>query len=362
MDSSLENFIHTVSGDQYFRVEDDLGNGFVRLKAAEAQRRQAQQDIRSTEDIVIELLRNSRDAHARAIFLATWTEGTRRYITVLDDGDGIPSSMHEVVFEPFVTSKLDSFHSDKWGVHGRGMALYSIKQNAESARIVASDTGIGSVFHVTTDLNNLSEKRDQSTFPQISKDQNGKPILRGPHNIIRTTMEFAIEERSRISVYLGSSASIVATLYSLGSQAAGLLNILDSWDDSTPIINRFAYVDDADSLADLANGFCLPISTRTAHRIIKGEIEPLPLHLTSLVKPRRPSKEQPTKQHGSGYQEKSSPRVRIAIEDLLTFNQSVKNAFTRLSAAYYLESDVDIESRIKGDELIVKIPLRKLDL
>ena len=66
MDSSLENFIQDISGDQYFRVEDDLGNGFVRLKAAEAQRRQAKQDIRSTEDIIIELLRNSRDAHARA--------------------------------------------------------------------------------------------------------------------------------------------------------------------------------------------------------------------------------------------------------------------------------------------------------
>ena len=68
MDSSLEQFIHSVSGDQYFRVEDDLGNGFVRLRAAEAQRRQALQDIRSFEDVILELLRNSRDAHARAIF------------------------------------------------------------------------------------------------------------------------------------------------------------------------------------------------------------------------------------------------------------------------------------------------------
>ena len=52
MDSSLEQFIHSVSGDQYFRVEDDLGNGFVRLRAAEAQRRQALQDIRSFEDVI----------------------------------------------------------------------------------------------------------------------------------------------------------------------------------------------------------------------------------------------------------------------------------------------------------------------
>lgn len=87
MDSSLEQFIHSVSGDQYFRVEDDLGNGFVRLRAAEAQRRQALQDIRSFEDVILELLRNSRDAHARAIFLATWTEGSKRFATILDNGE-----------------------------------------------------------------------------------------------------------------------------------------------------------------------------------------------------------------------------------------------------------------------------------
>ena len=109
MDSSLEQFIHSVSGDQYFRVEDDLGNGFVRLRAAEAQRRQALQDIRSFEDVILELLRNSRDAHARAIFLATWTEGSKRFATILDNGDGIPLSMHQTVFEPFVTSKPVSY-------------------------------------------------------------------------------------------------------------------------------------------------------------------------------------------------------------------------------------------------------------
>ena len=169
MDSSLEQFIHSVSGDQYFRVEDDLGNGFVRLRAAEAQRRQALQDIRSFEDVILELLRNSRDAHARAIFLATWTEGSKRFATILDNGDGIPSSMHQTVFEPFVTSKLDSFHSDRWGVHGRGMALYSINQNVEKATILASQPGLGSVFHIQSDLSRLPEKRDQSTFPSISK-------------------------------------------------------------------------------------------------------------------------------------------------------------------------------------------------
>ena len=199
-------------------------------------------------------------SHAHAIFVATWTEDSKRFATILDDGDGIPASMHQTVFEPFVTSKLDSFHSDKWGVHGRGMALYSIKQNVSAARILASETGLGSVFHIESDLNRLGEKRDQSTYPTISKNAEGKPILRGPHNIIRTVMEFAIEERNHISVYLGSSAQVVSTLYHLGSNAASKLSyIFESYDESTPYLQRFAYVDDAESLANLANSLGFPL-------------------------------------------------------------------------------------------------------
>ena len=57
------------------RVEDDLGDGFVRLRSAEAERRQAAHDIRSTEDIVIEALRNARDAQARTILMARIARG-----------------------------------------------------------------------------------------------------------------------------------------------------------------------------------------------------------------------------------------------------------------------------------------------
>ena len=138
-DEALEAFIENVCGDSHLRVEADLGDGFVRLRSAEAERRQAAHDIRSTEDIVIEMLRNARDAHAKSIFLAVSREGQRRRLVMIDDGDGVPAAMHERIFEPRVTSKLDSMHMDKWGIHGRGMALYSIAVNAETARVVASD-------------------------------------------------------------------------------------------------------------------------------------------------------------------------------------------------------------------------------
>ena len=82
---TLSDFIDDVCGESRLRVEDDLGDGFVRLRSSEAERRQAAQDIRSSEDVVIELLRNARDAGASRIFLATQKTGNERLLTVLDD-------------------------------------------------------------------------------------------------------------------------------------------------------------------------------------------------------------------------------------------------------------------------------------
>lgn len=108
----LRDFVDNVCDDSHLRVESDLGDGYFRLRATEAQRRQAKQDIRSCEDAVIEMLRNSRDAGAKNIFLGTNSENNYRHILVIDDGDGIPKTHHELVFEPYVTSKLNSMITD----------------------------------------------------------------------------------------------------------------------------------------------------------------------------------------------------------------------------------------------------------
>ena len=153
----LLNFITSVSGDDFLKVEENLGDGYVRLKVSEAERRQAKHDIRCSEDVVVELLRNSRDAHAGRIFLANSREGDLRTFTIVDDGVGIPSAMQERVFEPRVTSKLETMVVDHWGVHGRGMALYSIRSNAAEARICLSELHKGTALTVATDAAVLGE-------------------------------------------------------------------------------------------------------------------------------------------------------------------------------------------------------------
>lgn len=60
----LADFVSDVIGSSAVRVEENLGDGFVRLVVDEAERRQARHDIRCVEDVVIEMLRNARNAPA----------------------------------------------------------------------------------------------------------------------------------------------------------------------------------------------------------------------------------------------------------------------------------------------------------
>ena len=98
-DHELIEFVQQTTGESHFRVEQDYGNGFVRLESSEAERRQAKQDIRCVEDAVIEMLRNSRDAGAHLIFLATSKAGNLRTLTMIDDGSGIPADLHKLVWQ-----------------------------------------------------------------------------------------------------------------------------------------------------------------------------------------------------------------------------------------------------------------------
>ena len=275
---------------------------------------------------------------------------------MLDDGDGVPLQLQDTIFEPFVTSKLDSFHADRWGVHGRGMALYSIRQNTDSARVIASAPGLGSIFSVVSSFSRLSEKRDQSSAPSVTVNEDGKPVLRGPHNIMRTVLEFAIDERDGVAVYLGSPAEIVSTLYWLGNSAVS--NTAEEYSYETgglPYIQRFGLCPDASALAQLANDFCLPMSARTAYRIFNNEIKPLAVHLQTMlgdqvsssakVKPERKTL--------------SDSSIRISKEDLEMFSNQVMGNYAQLSQSSYLHAYFAKTIRCLGGELVLRIPLRR---
>lgn len=354
--SGLTDFIATVTGERHLRVEESLGEGFVRLRVAEAERRQAKHDIRCIEDAVIEMLRNARDAGASQIYVATSREGSLRTTTMLDNGEGVPPALHDHIFEARVTSKLDSMHEDRWGVHGRGMALYSIRENSIEARIMSSAHGLGSAIRIISDSDVLSERADQSRWPVLSKDEaEGEFSLRGPHNIYRSCCEFAIEERDRCTVYVGTPAEIIATIISQVRPTIDLVSLvkLSSFEE-LPVLERFGVAADAKELSILATSLGLDISARTAQRILTGEIVPLQNTYAHLYG------------HGSTKKreidlERDRRHLRITSDDSKRFLQLMSRDFAFIADRYYLRLLDEPQLRVHGTRVIVTFDTEAID-
>ncbi len=365
----LISFIESTDSKSHLRVEADLGDGFFRLRIDEAERRQAAQDIRSTEDVVIEMLRNSRDAHAHSIFVAFSKDGDKRLLTILDDGEGIPASMHAAIFEPRVTSKLDTAHFDAWGMHGRGMALYSIASNTDSASVCQSDKGLGASFHVVIDSHTLSEKTDQSSFPKFEQTDSGSIAIRGPKNIIRTVAEFALEHRKTVDVYIGSPAEIAATLYAYGmATSSPSLRAFASSLDTVPIVKRLACSADPLDFSECARMLGLALSERTARRIMDGTLGAVPSMMERIERegfqrpePLRTEKRSASKLKSSRTLQRDFRGLKIAEDDLERFSTALRAAYRELARSYYLEEDIAPVIRVDSEAIRITFAVRNDD-
>jgi hypothetical protein len=349
----LIDFVSAVSGETYLKIEENLGDGFVRLRISEAERRQAQHDIRSFEDVVVELLRNARDAHAQRLFVATGREGTVRTLTMIDDGVGIPASLHEAVFEPRVTSKLETMVMDRWGVHGRGMALFSVRSNVASARVACSDSHRGASVVVTADTADLPERADQSSWPVVERDEAGVlEVVRGPHNIIRRVLEFACEH-PELDVYYGSPVEIAATLHSLARDEVDSSDLLFCDEPSRmPVWQRPATATDADELVAVSTDVGLPVSERTAHRIIAGEMTTLETVLGQALHEEREPEPGP-----DIYRDRRG--LKIHHSDLTAFTRDLTEAFDTLAEKYYLHLRGEPRVHVGRDGIRVRFDVDK---
>lgn len=239
-------------------IEQEIGGGYYRLGIKEAEKRQAKHDIRWVEDALLELLRNSRDAKATSVAVATSLhDGKIREILVIDNGTGIPEEFHEVVFEPRVTSRVKEFVEDEYGVHGRGMALYSIRLNAVEARVCFSKPFAGTSIKAVFDLEEIPERKNQAEKPRVVRTQEGIE-LRGQKNILYTLVDFSLKN-PHIEVFLGSPAEILS-LVLFSAQYASLRNALEL--DSLEV----------SKIMEAARKLGVEISRRTAYRIIEGSV------------------------------------------------------------------------------------------
>lgn len=355
--ADLVGFVASMGGERSLRVEENLGEGYVRLRVAEAERRQAKHDIRCIEDIVIEMLRNSRDAGAKHIYVATSREGDVRTLTILDDGSGIPQDMQDKIFEARVTSKLESVHMDRWGVHGRGMALYSVKENAASAMVMSSGVGLGSSIRVVTDANTLAERADQSTWPKTGLDEEGNlSCERGPHNIIRTCCEFAIEERGNCEVYFGSASEIAATARARAEKTVEAADLMFIDDVSVlPVLERLRVAADAFELRSTAESLGLAMSERTAHRIIAGQVKPQRSVLARLM---HKSDEKAPKEIDLTHDHRG---LKLSKQDVEEFSRTMERDFQMIADRYYLSLSSEPRVRVGKGKITVTFDLDQSD-
>ncbi|MGN0286780.1 MAG: ATP-binding protein [Atopobiaceae bacterium] len=349
--NDLLGFVSSLGGGDGLRVEENLGEGFVRLRVSEAERRQAKHDIRSLESAVIELLRNARDAGARRIFVALWRDGSTRTVVVLDDGSGIPADMRDRVFDARVTSKLETMRMDRWGVHGRGMALFSIRENATSAEVLDSDVGCGTCIRVVTDADVLPERADQSTWPLAHLDHGTLRLGSGPHNVVRACCEFACEERGRLNVYVGSAAQVVSTIRErIPEDDPSLLGT----DFRSSVLDRLYRPMGPRELSSQANQLGLAMSERTAQRIVSGEIEPLQDCCRALRGECSP---------GSGRHQQSpgASGPKLSREDAETLARGVATQSEAVLQKYYRRVVGTPKVSVRGDRITVTLRLQDTD-
>ena len=331
-ESDLLSFVSALRGGDGFRVEERLGDGYVRLRISEAERRQAKHDVRCVEDAVIELLRNARDAGAKRIFVGTSREANLRTILVFDDGVGIPPSLHARVFDARVTSKLDTMHMDKWGVHGRGMALFSIRENAVSAQVLQSDVGRGCAMRVVFDVSTLPERADQSTWPRVTH-ASGDYMVRGPHNIYRTCVEFGLEERGVCNVYVGSPSEALATMRARCIPTTPLVSA--EAEEGIPITATPSLAKDARELAARAQAMGVDISERNAHRILRGQVPPL-VNVVARVGGRTGRGQCAASASGD-----DARRLTLDQHDEALFQGALRDAFRVLEERYFVRLAAD---------------------
>lgn len=379
--SDLERFLDELNIKDSLNIEEDLGYGYVKLKISEAERRQALQDINCVEDIIVELLRNSRDAGSKNVYIGTRKiEDKRRKIYFVDDGCGIPPELQNMIFQSRVTSKLENGIKDSYGFHGRGMALFSIKLNVDEIKIVFSDVLKGASLYLDIDLLKIPEKKDQSSMPQIIETDGDLSIIGGVNNIIKTIIEFQLQNRD-MNFYFGSQTQILSAMRENARKSNENYPEFDSWEELIDYVrNNEIKVTDIPSLTGnfnvmeevAKNIFNMDISLRGIQRVIYNEInklEPLTLRLIQENAPESSFKEQSSNQYENKPENKKDKKLtlcdetklasRFKDEEIRCIINAVEEKIRELGSKYFITTGENIEYKKTNDTIKLSIELKQ---
>ena len=296
----------------------DLGSGFARLLGVEGARR-SPRHLRSVEDALHELLRNSRDAGARNIYVASSLH-TRRYrqLVVIDDGRGIPETHKHLIFEPGVTTRhLDPVIPPNPGEdtpHGAGLSLYHIKNTALSTEVLSSSspTAIKAIF-------------DTQVLPEKTLQSGARP---SNTNLPATLERFAADtSHTRIHLYHASPARILAQLLQ-NHIIRGRVGGPGSQQDYT-----------ARHVREAALSLGLEVSLRTVQRVVGGEV-PAAGEVTAGARVAAGRSRSGSRM--AMLDDAGGPILSVGVDDL----EKIRGVLRRAAGSSYLElAGLDVETR-----------------
>ena len=250
-------------------------------------------------------------------------------------------------------------------MHGRGMALYSIKENVDEASVLFSERDAGTSLGLHALTAHLSERIDQSSLPYIHINERGEQIMRGPRNIARIVMEFALDSQGSLDIFLGSPVEIAATLSHYEPSTQEIEDGSSSKNlhpERETVLNYLKYIFDPDTFSERAAEVGLPLSSRSARRILDDQIAPLKPFIEQLSfegeQNAKPSESQdPATENGSSKSLYAEQRkLKLSPEDYETFKKALEQAFDALAEHYYLKRSDAVKIRTGSDKVTITIP------
>jgi hypothetical protein len=240
------------------------------------------------------------------------------------------------------------------------MALFSIRENVSQARVVVSDQHRGMSLAVVSDCRVLGERADQSTWPVLETGEDGAlKVARGPHNVIRRTLEFACEH-PEVSVFLGTPTEVLATLHAQARSTLASADLLFCDDvEKLPVWQRPAVAGDAAELVRIASAIGLAVSERTAHRVLGGEIPPLQPVLAiagGSAETADASRDEPP---ADIYRDRRG--LKVHHTDLAEFRRELERAFDVIAERYYVHLRQEPKIVVGRDEIRVRFAVEKED-
>ena len=299
----------------------DLGAGFARLTGVEGARRGPSR-ISYVEDALLELLRNSRDAGATRIYVASTLKNKRyRTLTVIDNGHGIPESHRDLILEPAVTTRhLDPVthpEDPSASPHGAGLSLYQIRSRSLDTKVLSA-----------SDPTSIQTTFDTNTLPERALQSLTRPSKTNLRATLLNFTDWTNRRGKTLDAYYGSPARILATLL------------------HDRIIQPSKEIE---GLRELALGLGLEVSLRSVRRVLRGEVRPEePVSVkVELAGSFVPSREE-VEVRGTGGGHEGGAELRLGEEE----RAGITDILRRAAHAGYLEVE-DVRFRSRPGEISI---------